>query len=267
MNIKKFIFRSGIRLNQFLSATKIFRRSSGKAETVFFPGCSLSGYNPDYVFAVRDYIIGHIGECGIITACCAKPLKLMGDAETFRKRIDSVNRELDAMNARTVITACQNCYRILKAHGGNRNILSVWPIINEHGLPERLRGKYSGLEAGIQDSCTTTPEIASSVRKILRYLGVTVREFSGAKLKCCGGSQAIASGSSSLGRRFMRERAAEAPCDVIVSYCASCRSAMSIDGTHKSIHILDLIFGNGEPSGGKSNLRNRLITAGKLKED
>lgn len=237
------------------------------ADTVFFPGCSLTGYNPSYVFNVRDYLRGNIGDCGIITACCAKPLKLMGDTETFLRRIASVNHELDVMNAKTVATACQNCYRILKAYSEGRNILSIWPIIMEHGLPERLRGKYSGFEAAVQDSCTSTLEIAASVREILHYLGVTVREFSDAKMKCCGGSRAIIAGSSSFGHQCMRERANEAPCNVIVSYCASCRSAMGIDGIHRSIHILDLIFGNGEVSEWKHNLRNRLFMAGRLKEE
>ena len=71
---------------------------------------------------------------------------------------------------------------------------------------------------------------------------------------------------SELGHECMRKRASESPCSVIISYCASCRSAMSIDGTHKSIHILDLIFGNGEESIKKSNLLNRFNTAKKIRE-
>lgn len=266
MNARRIFFRLGMRLNQHLSAMRFLRRSTGKAGIVFFPGCSLAGYNPDYVFSVRDYITGNIGECGILTACCAKPLKLMGDTEIFRMRVDRVNRELDTMTAETVITACQNCYSILKFHSEGRNILSLWPVILKHGLPERLRGKYSGLEFAVQDSCSSTPEIASSVRGILGYLGVSVREFPGSRLKCCGGSQAIVSRDPSFGRECMRKRADESPCCNIVSYCASCRSAMSIYDTHTSIHILDMIFGDGNPSPGKSPIINRIITARRLKK-
>ena len=76
----------------------------------------------------------------------------------------------------------------------------------------------------------------------------------------------MTTGDSRFGHECMRKRADESPCHMIISYCASCRSAMSIDGKHESVHILDLIFGNGEPSAKKSNLINRFITARKLKE-
>ena len=265
MNARRFLFRSAIKADQFLAASGILRRSMGKAKTVFFPGCSLSGYNPDYVFTVRDYLREKLGECGIITACCAKPLKLMGEEMTFQRRIERVGRELDAMNAEKVITACQNCYNILRKYDAGRNILSLWPVMLKFGLPESLRDKFSGLEAGIQDSCTSTPEIVSSVREILKYLGVNAKEFSGQKQKCCGGKQTLITGDSRFGHECMRKRADEAPCRMIISYCASCRSAMSIDSRHESIHILDLIFGNGKPSAKKLNLINRFITARKLK--
>lgn len=266
MNVRKFLFRSAIKADQFLASSGILKRSTGKAKTVFFPGCSLSGYNPDYVFAVRNYLRENLGECGIITACCAKPLKLMGEHKTFQSRIESVRRELDSMNAETVITACQNCCNILRKYDAGRNVLSLWPIMQKSGLPESLHDKFSGLEAGIQYSCTSTPEIISCIRKLLKYLGVNAKNFSGAKLKCCGGIQMLSTGDSRTGHECMRKRADKSPCSMIISYCASCRSAMSIDGKHKSIHILDLIFGSGKPSQKRPGLLNRLITARRLKE-
>lgn len=264
MSLRKFLFRSAMNADMFLSASSILCKSTGKCEMVFFPGCSLAGYNPEYVFAVRDYVIGNLGACGIFTGCCAKPLKLMGESKMFQAKIDSVRRKLDGMNARTVVTACQTCNNILRQYDTGREILSLWPIIAEHGLPERLRDKFSGLDASVQDSCTSLPEVSSSIRKILEFLGVNVMEFP--LKKCCGGVQTLTTCDRRYGRECMRQRANESPCSVIISYCASCRSAMSIDVTHQSIHILDLIFGEGESSAKHSRLINRLITARKLKE-
>ena len=263
MSIRKFLFRSAMKADMFLAASPVLRQSSGKCETVFFPGCSLTGYNPEYVFAVRDYIIGNLGGCGIITACCAKPLKLMGEPKLFQARVDSLRRVLDAMNAKRIITACQTCNNILKQYDTGREILSLWPLIHAHGLPERLRDKFSGLDASIQDSCTSLPEISESVRKILEFLGVNVIEFP--LKKCCGGVQTLTTCDSRYGRKCKIERANESPCDTIISYCAACRSAMTLGG-HNSIHILDLIFGDGDSSAKNSNLYNRFITARKIKE-
>lgn len=264
MSVRQFLFRSAVKADMFLSSSRFLRRLSGECETVFLPGCSLTGYNPEYVFAVRDYVIGNLGSCGIITACCAKPLKLMGEGEAFAERVASVRRELDGMGVRRVITACQNCCNILRKYDAGREILSLWPVIEAHGLPERLRGKFSSLEASVQDSCSSPHEITSSVRNILSFLGVNVREFH--VKKCCGGIQTLTTCDSRYGRECMRLRADESPCGTVISYCASCRSAMSTGGTHRSIHILDMIFGDGNPSPGKSRIINRLITARKLKE-
>ncbi len=255
-----------IRTEQFLSASKIFSRSTGKAKVVFFPGCSLSGYNPDYIFKVQNYLEEKFGECGIITACCSKPLKLIGDVKTFHRRIESVKQELDTMNAEIVITACQNCYNILKKYDTERNVLSLWNIIQQKGLPKELKNKFSGMKAGVQYSCSSNSEIISSISEILRYLGVKIINKQ-VKIKCCGGIQLLTTGDLNLGHEFMIKRASEFHCKNIISYCASCRSAMCIDGKHRSIHILDLIFGNVETSNKKnSRLLNRYIITKKLKE-
>ena len=252
-----------IRLDQFLSASSLLRRNTGKSESgiIFFPGCSLMGYNPGYVFMIQDYLSSKLNsQVGILTGCCSKPLKLIGDSGTFAGHHELLRRDLDSIKAKRVITACQNCYRVLRDYQNQCEIISLWPLMLSLGLNDDLKGKYSGLEAGIQDSCSGTQEIANSVREMLKYMGVKIHEFK-KKFKCCGGIQAVVTGS----KQAMRERAGESPCKLIISYCASCRSAMSIDKKHKSIHILDLIFGNAEVSQKKFNLLNRFITAHTLK--
>lgn len=265
MSVQSKLFHSWVRFDQWLAASLLLCHSSVAAKTAFFPGCSLAGYNPTYVTASRDFIRDRYGDCGVFMACCAKPLKLMGEKNLFQKRIDGVRRGLDAMGVETVITACQNCFKILREHDGGRRILSLWPLMLEMGLPDGCGGRFSGMEASVQDSCAMGDylEIGAAARELLRRLGVTVREmeFSGARAKCCGGVTMITTGDAGLGREWMRNRAAESPCPTIISYCASCRSAMSIDGAHRSLHLLDLIFGNGTPSPAGSNLLNRWRTA------
>ena len=254
MNVNKIF----IRLDQFLAASSLLRRNTGESDTVFFPGCSLMGYNPGYIFMIQDYLSSKLNvNCGILTGCCSKPLKILGDSKTFTRHHELLKHDLDSMKAKRIITACQNCYRILKKYQSQCEIISLWPLMLSLGLPDELKQKFSGLEASIQDSCSGNQEIAKSVREMLKYMGVRIHEFK-KKFKCCGGIKAITTGS----KLAMKERANESPCKLIISYCASCRSAMSIE--HKSIHILDLIFGNGEVSQKKFNLLNRFITANNL---
>ena len=275
MSFRSFMFHSVIRLEQYMAATPLLRssfRNRGSVKTVFFPGCSLAAYSPDYVLKIRDFISkksGKFEDCEVFTACCAKPLKLMGMDSVFKDRIDAVRRGLDAINAETVVTACQNCFKILRKYDTGRNIVSLWPLVSESGLPDGCEGRYSGMHASIQDSCAMCdfPEVAEAVRKILKHLGVAVHEMevSGCRAKCCGGIAMLKTGSVKLGRECMMRRADESPCEIIISYCASCRSAMAVNNAHKSLHLADLIWGRGEPCTGSlsfiNNILNRYRTA------
>ena len=263
MSIKSKLFHAAIKLDKYLACSLIFCRASVKqAETVFFPGCSLMSYSPEHVKKVQAFIAGKYKSCGVLTGCCAKPLKLMRDAN-FNNYIDNIIKRLDVMGAKRVITACPNCFNILKAYGDNKiEIISLWNLIAEDldgNLGENLQGSYSSLEASVQDSCAVNNEVMLSVRKILKFLGVKVCEMEHIG-RCCGGIAAITSGDAEIGRLQALNRASEAPCEVIITYCASCRAAMSISKQHKSIYLLDLIFNNVKHGKGWG-LLNRLKAA------
>lgn len=247
-------FHRAMRLHQRLAFSPFFCRSvgadgaTGRAARVFFPGCSLSAYAPNHVLSAWGHLRERTEGVGALLKCCGKPLKLMGMAGDFQERFDTVRRGLDRMGAEEVIVACQNCYAIFRQFDEGRRVRSLWTILAETGLPEGRHGSARGLEVSIQDSCTTrdVPEIWESVRAILAELGVAVREMEHARdrARCCGCAPMIASGDAALGREAMRKRAAESPCGTVVAYCASCRSAMRTGGL-ESLHLLDLIFGDG----------------------
>ncbi|NLL35948.1 MAG: (Fe-S)-binding protein [Fretibacterium sp.] len=261
MSASKKTFRHrrwGLRLHQSLVFSPLFCRAvgaggTGRAQRVFFPGCSLAAYAPHHVLAVSDYLRERLEGVGVLLKCCGKPLRLASLKESFQARFDSLRSELDRMGAEEVIVACQNCYVLFNQLDERRRVRSLWTLFEEQGLPEGLCGSAEGLEASIQDSCTTRgiAEITGSVRSLLDELGVTVHEmeFSRERARCCGYGPQIVSGDAKRGRQAMLKRAAESPCETIVSYCASCRSAMGLDG-RKSLHLLDLIFGAPPPSSG-----------------
>lgn len=257
------IFHLILKLDQWFAKTPLFFRHSSDVErTIFFPGCSLSAYSPYYVLKVHELINKKI-KCGAMLACCAKPLKLIGEEKVFQNRIKNIINTFDKMETETVITACQSCFKILNEYDKKHKIISLWPFLLKIGLPDECIGKYKDFEVSIQDSCVTRNinEITVSVRELLKQMGITVREMkcSLAKAKCCGGIQMIKTGDVKFAHEYMRKRASESPCNNIISYCASCRSAMSIDN-HKSLHLLDLIFNNAETFKKSSGFFNRIKT-------
>ena len=247
-------FHRTMRFHQRLAFSPFFCRAvgedgsgEGRARRAFFPGCSLSAYAPNHVLSAWQYLRERMEGVGALLKCCGKPLKLMALTGEFRERFDTVRRDLDRMGTEEVIVACQNCYVIFRQFDPGRRVRSLWTILGECGLPEGRRGSAQGLEAAIQDSCTTrdVPEIYESTRAILGELGVSIREMEHARdrARCCGCAPMIAAGDVALGREAMRKRAAESPCETVVSYCASCRSALRTGG-RESLHLLDLIFGS-----------------------
>ena len=251
-------FHRTMRFHQCLAFSPLFCRAvgadgtvgtkKGRARRVFFPGCSLAAYAPEHVLAAWQYLCERMEGVGALLKCCGKPLKLMAMTGEFRRRFDTVRRDLDLMGAEEVIVACQNCYTIFRHFDEDRRVRSFWTILAEMGLPEGSRGSARGLEVSIQDSCVTrgVPEIYDGVRTVLGELGATVREMDCARdrARCCGCAPMIAVGDVRLGYEAMKKRAEESPCGTIVSYCASCRSAMRTGG-RESLHLLDLIFGGG----------------------
>ena len=226
-------FHRTMRFHQRLAFSPLFCRAvgadgtvgtkRGRARRVFFPGCSLSAYAPEHVLAAWQYLCERMEGVGALLKCCGKPLKLMAMTGEFRRRFDAVRRDLDLMGAEEMIVACQNCYTIFRHFDEGRRVRSFWTILAEMGLPEGSRG---------------------SVRTVLGELGATVREMDCARdrARCCGCAPMIATGDVKLGYEAMKKRAAESPCGTIVSYCASCRSAMRTSG-RESLHLLDLVFG------------------------
>ncbi len=251
-------FHRTMRFHQRLAFSPLFCRAvgadgtvgtkKGRARCVFFPGCSLPAYAPEHVLATWQYLRERMEGVGALLKCCGKPLKLMAMTGEFRRRFDAVRRDLDLMGAEEVIVACQNCYTIFRYFDEGRRVRSFWTILAEMGLPEGSRGSARGLEVSIQDSCVTrgVPEIYDGVRTVLGELGATVREMDCARdrARCCGCAPMIAVGDVRLGYEAMKKRAEESPCGTIVSYCASCRSAMRTGG-RESLHLLDLVFGGG----------------------
>ena len=242
-----------IDMHQTLSFSKVFNTSvPDKRKTsikrVFIPGCSLPSYNPKAVGQVIDYLQSVYPGTSTILKCCGKPTKALGQTELFKERYADLQSEIDKLEADEVIVACQNCYNIISENSPNQKVRSLWQILPEVGLPEGAKGKGidSDITLAIHDACPTRGEgsIHDGVRWIMKELGYQVEElfYSRENTKCCGFGGMIVPANPELAQRVMNRVTEEVESDYMVTYCASCKEAMERGGK-KSVHILDLIFG------------------------
>lgn len=217
--------------------------NSTECKRFFFPGCNLSGYSPDLVAKTYEYVRTKLPGTGIMLGCCGGPSHDIGDESRFANIMGQVTSNMQKFGASELIVCCPHCYHIFKDNAQHIKLISIYEIINKHGLPQNIAIGGSKTFA-IHDSCQTRYEskLQNTVRELIRKLGYKVEEmeYSKDKTRCCGMGGMAGYIDLPLVSKIINRRAKETPFD-IVTYCASCREAFALV-KKPSLHILDLIF-------------------------
>lgn len=244
--VKNFGYKT-IRFHQKNSFSKIFTGNNLTGnKTVFFPGCSLSGYSSDIVDKTYEYLKLKLDNVGILSICCGKPSLDIGDKKHFEDKFKDVLKLLEENKVEEIIVACSNCYNILKEYT-NIKVISLWEVLIDIGIPKSVKGLYRNklIDVALHDPCPIRSEkqIHESVRKILNELGVYFKEFpkNKEKTECCGAGGMMMSTNKNVALTQMKKRANQVDSSCIISYCESCVNSMIV-GEKKSLHILDLLF-------------------------
>ncbi|MDF2548519.1 MAG: hypothetical protein K0R93_3417 [Anaerosolibacter sp.] len=241
-----------VKFHQKNSFSKLFTTNvkgleEGKKRSIFFPGCSLTAYNPDLVMKTYEYLRKKRPGTGIMMNCCGKPTYSMGDMESFNKYYSTVQSSFDSHGIEEIIVACQNCYKSMAQHSPNQKITSLWEVIADIGIPEDKVNIGADISTtfAIHDPCPTRKEksIHDSIRKISKELGLKIREmeFSREHTLCCGSGGMLGITNKGLASRQMEKRANQTEEEYIVSYCEECVESMK-HGGKKAVHILDFLF-------------------------
>jgi Fe-S oxidoreductase len=243
--------KSGIKntqLHQLSSFSKSFTTNTVKEGTkrVFLPGCSLAGYSKTIVKEVINYLNNQFEDVDILIQCCGQPSRDIGDKKKFKNQLAKFQQIIDNNHIEQVIVACENCYHIYKKHIKRVEIITIWEIINEVGIPEKLKKHYKvDTKYALHDPCRVRNEeqIHDSIRSILDQLGVSVIEFEKNRDKtvCCGAKNMNHSLKPKLFREIATKRANSTKAVNIVSYCQTCVDALSISGKN-TLHVADLLF-------------------------
>ena len=213
-----------------------------KCKQLFFPGCGLSAYSPDLVIKTYEYLQNTLPDTGIILGCCGAPSHDIGEQSRFQSMFVKVLFELERTGASGLIVSCPDCYHTFKENAPYIQLMSVYEIMTENGLPEGVNpGNHT---FSIHDSCKTRYEshIQDSVRAIVRGLGYHVEEleYSRDKTRCCGAGGMAPYADMKLINRKIGQRVNEMSYDAL-TYCVACRDAFALVGK-PSLHVLDLIF-------------------------
>ncbi|WP_159722561.1 (Fe-S)-binding protein [Enterococcus sp. CSURQ0835] len=213
----------------------------------FMAGCSLSSTSPERVGQVIADLKKIYPELAVIQACCGKPTKMIGEQAAFKRRFGQLTDKVEAAEIDELIVACQGCIKVMREENQFKTS-SLWVKLAEMGLPKEFVGKAQASDVifSIQDSCPTKdmPEIHEAVRYLLKELGYEVKKsrLTGKNTMCCGMGGMCGVSNPPLAKEIAQKRVHDFKTDHIVTYCASCTSAMQLGGG-QAWHLLDLIYG------------------------
>jgi glutamate synthase (NADPH) small chain len=221
----------------------------------FFPGCQLSASAPEYVQRLYAYLgerLPQAGGAGLVLRCCGAPAEWAGRVDLLQTAQAEFMAEYEALGRPKLVLACSSCYQVFKTHLPQVEIISLWQVMDEFGLPDGLQplpgAGHSPL--AVHDPCSTRYEsqVQDSVRHILQGLGYSLNELplSREKTKCCSYGGLMWLAHPELATKATQRRIAESP-DDFVTYCAMCRDFFARQGK-PTLHLLDLIYGADLPT-------------------
>lgn len=216
---------------------------------LFFPGCQLSASAPQQVEKVYAYLRAKLPSVGLMLRCCGAMADWAGQKALFEQALAEFSALHAEMGKPKVILPCSSCYQVFKNNLPDVEIISLWELFDQYGLPEdAIRGKSGVLS--IHDPCSTRHEsqIHESVRRLVSQSGFRIEElpYNREKTSCCsyGGDMWLA--NRELAQKVVERRIAESKADYL-TYCAMCRDFFAAHGK-PTLHLLDLFFEKDLPA-------------------
>ncbi len=217
--------------------------ATGKAERVFFPGCSLPGHSPHLVRAAYAYLRENLPDTGLMLNCCGAPSQLLGENEVLERVINRVAAEMEKLGAQELIAACTHCLHTIAECRPEIKTRSLYEVILEMGLPPGFKPGTPGV-FNIHDACGArqAPDLQEAVRRMVTAMGHSVEEMPHCRERslCCGAGGMVPAVAAPLAQKMTDWRLSEAQRDLI-TYCATCRARFAA-AHHPSLHVLELLF-------------------------
>ena len=249
-----------------------------ECDTIFFPGCTLSGTRPKTTWALFETLRAQTPNLGIVLDCCTKPSHDLGRKDYFQCMFEEMLDFLQALRIKRIWLACPNCYKVFTTYAPNMSVETVYEVLAHSNPPCTFSVESASFKASplvVHDPCPLRDQtqVHESVRTLLVGMDLTVEKMAFEKKKtlCCGEGGAVGFINPELARTWIKKRKKTAGTRSIVTYCAGC--AGFLNRAVPTLHILDLLFFPDQAASG--NLRtakapltyfHRLVLKRKIKK-
>lgn len=228
-------------------------------DSIFFPGCALSGSRASVTLEVYKYLQKQIPTVGIVLDCCSKPSHDLGHTNHFTNQFDEMKSYLRQQGIRNILVACPNCQRMFNEYAQEFITRTVYELIEECPFPEETKDRGNIV---IHDPCVSRfyRSTQDSVRSLIRKKGFNIIEPLHVREKtfCCGEGAGVKSLSPEKSNQWKTKRLEESSGERMVSYCAACSATFSEQT--QCHHLLDLLFDSDNALKGESAVAKAPIT-------
>jgi uncharacterized membrane protein YdjX (TVP38/TMEM64 family)/Fe-S oxidoreductase len=215
------------------------------AEVVFWPGCGLSGSNPEIVKKTTALLSEHMNKkVGIALDCCFDPVYQAGDSDETAKAAERIKGRLKKMGIKEVITGCTNCRKIFSIYMPDFNAKHVLEILPKDAITSgfsHFMTLNNSDKVYLHHPCPSYR--FDGLRKSAKWLlpemiAVTESQYA----SCCGLGGELNDISPKLSEAFAENVIAAAGDDLLLTYCMGCKGKFLSSGK-KAYHLLEFISG------------------------
>jgi len=222
-------------------------------DTVFFPGCTLSGTRSERVIESYRFLKEKIPSVGIVLDCCTKPSHDLGRQDHFNAMFDEMRDFLVGHGIKNVIVACPNCHKVFSRYGKDLSTKSIYEIMVGSNIGKTVQTAGA---VTVHDPCAIRSEetLQDSVRELLRNKGCAMEEMphSRGRTLCCGEGGTVGALAPDLAGNWSRLRRQEAAGRKVITYCAGCDGVLG--RFVPTVHILDILWNTGVDAKGNAKV-------------
>lgn len=231
-----------------------------ECDTVFFPGCTLSGTRPDQTLMAYQALQAVIPGIGIVLNCCTKPSHDLGRQSHFETAFYELTDWLTRRGIRNILLACPSCHAVFSRYARAFSVRTIYEVLAD--AAQHRPHQLSRLRFTLHDPCQTrfATQVQASVRTLLASRGIrfTLPAHSGDKTVCCGQGGAACFRRPDLAATWRQAMGRTSRSETFLTYCAGCATALS--GGGRAAHVLDLLFDSGFARRGRAKVSRPPLT-------
>ncbi len=227
-------------------ASKKYEIPVGKAETIYYIGCTTSAKavnrpTAESLFSILNAAGVDWAILGAEEPCCGAPLEMIGSTDMAREQAGRVVEALEAAGAETVVTSCPTCFRMLSVEYerilGRRPSFRVVPAVKyllellDEGLLSLQPAQ--AVKIAYHDPCELSRhmDVVDEPRKLLEIMGFQIvePEYTGRKTFCCGGGGMLKAENNDLSMKVATVRLNQLlknGASMVSTACPSCKASI-----------------------------------------